>query len=107
MPLFGRSEAAEPELRQPGQFGPYHLRELINSGGMASLWLATDSQGKAWAVRLLHHALRFSFSAKRRFLRGCEVLSKIHNHEYVIGYRGHGKIEGDFTWPWNTSRART
>ena len=55
MPLFGRSEADGPELRQPGQFGPYHLRELINSGGMASLWLATDSQGKACAVRLLDH----------------------------------------------------
>ena len=95
MPLFGRSEADEPELRQPGQFGPYHLRELINSGGMASLWLATDSQRKACAVRLLHHRLRFSFSAKRRFLRGCEVLSKIHNHEYVISYVAHGKIDGD------------
>src|SRR5438552_18121387 len=62
---------------------------------MASLWLATDSQGKACAVRLLHHRLRFSFSAKRRFLRGGEALSRIHNHEYVIGYLGHGKIEGD------------
>ena len=27
-------------------------------------------------------------------LRGCEILSHIHNHEYVIGYLGHGKIDG-------------
>lgn len=95
MPLFGSSDASDPEPRQPGPFGIYHLRELINSGGMADIWLATDAQGKACAVRLLHHNLRFSFSAKRRFVRGCEVLSKIHNHEYVIGYLAHGKIEGD------------
>ena len=95
MSLFGRSDAGDVELRQPGQFGPYHLRELINSGGMASIWLATDAQGKACALRLLHHHLRLDFSAKRRFLRGCEILSKIHNHEYVISYLEHGKIEGD------------
>ena len=95
MPLFGRSEDSNVELRQPGQFGPYYLRELINSGGMADLWLATDAQGKACALRLLHHHLRFRFSAKRRFLRGCAILSQIHNHQYVIGYLGHGKINGD------------
>jgi len=95
MPLFGRSEASDAEPRQPGQFGPYYLQELINSGGMADIWLATDAQGKVCALRLLHHKLRFRLSAKRRFLRGCEILSRIHNHEYVIGYLAHGKIEGD------------
>jgi len=83
------------EPRQAGQFGPYYLQELINSGGMADIWLATDSTGKPYALRLLHHDSRFNFASKRRFLRGCEVLSKIHNHHYVIGYEGHGKIDGD------------
>jgi len=95
MPFFGRSETSDSEPRQPGQFGPYQLQELINSGGMADIWLATDSQRKACALRLLHRNLRFNFSAKRRFLRGCDILSRIHNHEYVIGYLGHGKIDGD------------
>jgi len=94
MPLFGRSGAHDAELRRPGQFGPYFLQELINSGGMASIWLATDAQGRAVAIRLLHHPLRFNFAARRRFLRGCEILSKI-NHEYVISYIAHGKIDGD------------
>jgi serine/threonine-protein kinase len=85
-------EAGEP---QPGQFGPYHLQELINSGGMANIWLATDLQGKAYALRRLHHHLRFNFAAKKRFRRGCEILSQIHHHEFVIGYESHGKIEGD------------
>jgi len=95
MPLFGRSGAHDAELRRPGQFGPYFLQELINSGGMASIWLATDAQGRAVAIRLLHHPLRFNFAARRRFLRGCEILSKIHSHEYVISYIAHGKIDGD------------
>jgi len=95
MPLFGRSGAHDAELRRPGQFGPYFLQELINSGGMASIWLATDAQGRAVAIRLLHHPLRFNFAARRRFLRGCEILSKIHSPEYVITYIAHGKIDGD------------
>jgi serine/threonine-protein kinase len=78
-----------------GAFGRFYLQELINSGGMADIWLATDSSGKIYALRLLHHQLRHDSASKKRFIRGCEVLSKIHNHEYVIGYEGHGKIEGD------------
>jgi len=92
---FRRRSGDEAEAPQPGQFGPYYLQELINSGGMANIWLATDQQGKAFALRRLHHHLRFSLAAKRRFLRGCDILSKIHNHEFVIGYEGHGKIDGD------------
>jgi eukaryotic-like serine/threonine-protein kinase len=80
---------------QPGQFGAYYLQELINSGGMADIWLATDAQGRTHALRRLHHALRFNLAAKRRFVRGCEILSQIHNHEFVIGYESHGKIDGD------------
>lgn len=83
------------ELPQPGQFGPYYLQELINSGGMASIWLATNPQGAVYALRRLHHSLRFNLTAKRRFVRGAEILSKIHNHEFVVGYVDHGKIEGD------------
>ncbi len=95
MAWFRRSGGDATELPQPGQFGPYFLQELINSGGMADIWLATDQPGKVHALRRLHHRLRFNVRAKRRFLRGCEILSKIHNHEFVVGYEGHGKIEGD------------
>jgi serine/threonine-protein kinase len=95
MGLFGKREDHDAAPPQPGQFGPYYLQELINSGGMADIWLATDNQGKTFALRRLHHNLRFNLVAKRRFLHGCEVLSQIHNHEYVIGYITHGKIEGD------------
>ena len=78
----------------PEQFGPYYLRELINSGGMADIWLATNQNNEPFALRRLRDNSFFSFTAKRRFVRGCEILSQIHNHENVIGYVEHGKING-------------
>jgi len=79
---------------QPGRFGRFYLQELINSGGMADIWVATDAQGAAFALRRLHEDLRFNFIARRRFARGCKVLSQIHEHDKVIGYYEHGKIKG-------------
>jgi serine/threonine-protein kinase len=79
---------------QPGPFGPYHLQELINSGGMADIWLATNSKGEQLALRHLRNGSFLNFTARKRFLRGCEVLAQIHQHDYVIGYVGHGKING-------------
>jgi serine/threonine-protein kinase len=89
-----KTQDATDTAPRPGAFGRFYLQELINSGGMADIWLATDPEGKPYALRRLHEHLRFNFLAKRRFLRGCDILSKIHNHEYVIGYLEHGKIDG-------------
>lgn len=61
---------------------------------MADIWLATDSEGRAYALRRLHDRLRFNLLARRRFLRGCDVLSRIYDHDGVIGYYEHGKIDG-------------
>jgi serine/threonine-protein kinase len=78
----------------PQPFGSYYLQELINSGGMADIWFATNQRNEPFAIRLLRDTSFFSFTAKRRFIRGCEVLSRIHNHENVIGYVEHGKLNG-------------
>ena len=61
---------------------------------MAEIWLATDGGGKVYALRVMHERLRFSFGARRSFVRGCETLAKIADHEGVIGYVEHGKIDG-------------
>jgi serine/threonine-protein kinase len=79
---------------QPGPFGRFYLQELINSGGMADIWVATDTDHQTYALRRLHRHLRFNLTARRRFIRGCEVLAKVQPHEFIIGYIEHGKISG-------------
>ena len=61
---------------------------------MADIWLATDERHKPYALRRMHERLRFSFMARRRFVRGAEILSKIGDHENIVGYVEHGKIKG-------------
>ena len=78
----------------PGPFGRFYLQELINSGGMADIWLATDEKQKPYALRRMHDRLRYNFTARRRFVRGAEILSRIHDHDGIIGYVEHGKIGG-------------
>ncbi len=75
-----------------GPFGRFYLQELINSGGMADIWLATDPDGKPFALRRLHDRLRWDWVARRRFFRGCEVLARLQDYDHVIGYVEHGKI---------------
>jgi len=82
------------QVASPGTFGRFYLQELINSGGMSDIWLATDSNNKAYALRRLHERLRFNFAARRRFNRGADILSKIHDHPGIVGYVEHGKISG-------------
>ena len=78
----------EVETGHPAQepFGRFYLQELLNSGGMAEIWVATDGRGKPYALRKLKKELRFNLLARRRFLRGCEVLSKINESDYIVGY---------------------
>jgi serine/threonine-protein kinase len=86
-----RSDAAPPS---PGPFGRFYLQELINSGGMAEIWLATDERQKPYALRRMHERFRFSLLARRRFIHGAEILAKIGDHDRIIGYVEHGKIKG-------------
>jgi eukaryotic-like serine/threonine-protein kinase len=92
--VFFKSKKQTDFSPSPDRFGRFHLRELINRGGMAELWLVTDEQGNPRALRRLHPNLRFNFTARRRFWRGCEILSQIFDHEGVVDYYEHGKIEG-------------
>lgn len=87
-------QLGSPKTAAPGAFGRFYLQEIINSGGMADIWLATDAKGKAFALRLMHERLRFNLMARRRFIQGCEILAKIGDHDGIIGYVEHGKIKG-------------
>jgi serine/threonine protein kinase len=91
---FGKSERSQEPAAQPGRFGRFRLEELVNSGGVAEIWLATDAERQYFALRRMIDTSLFNFTERRRFFHGCEVLSKIHHNEYVINYYEHGKIEG-------------
>jgi serine/threonine-protein kinase len=79
---------------QPGPFGRFYLHELINSGGMADIWVATDAAGKPYALRKLHDRFKLNFIARGRFLRGCELLAKLPPHDAIVRYLDHGRMEG-------------
>jgi eukaryotic-like serine/threonine-protein kinase len=87
-------KAPAAETPSPGPFGRFYLQELINRGGMADIWLATDERQKPYALRRMHERLRFNLLARRRFVRGAEILSRITDHDGIIGYIEHGKISG-------------
>jgi len=76
------------------RFGRFYLQELLNSGGMADIWLVTDSRDKPYALRRLRDDLRFNFLARRRFLHGCNVLSRLNQSNFIVGYVEHGKADG-------------
>ena len=87
-------EAMMEDAAQKPFAGKFYPQELLNSGGMAEIWLVTDSRGKAYALRKLKKELRFNFSARRRFLHGCEVLAKLNESDFIVGYVEHGKADG-------------
>jgi serine/threonine protein kinase len=88
------SPDANSTAQTGGPFGRFYLRELIASGGMADIWLATDSKEKPYALRRMHERYRYNFFAKRRFMKGCEILANIPDHQFIIGYVEHGKFKG-------------
>ena len=82
------------DSKQKSFAGKFYPQELLNSGGMSEIWLASDGHSRPFALRLLKRELRFNFTARRRFLRGCEILSKLTESEHIVGYVEHGKAEG-------------
>ncbi len=93
--MFGIGHSSETkEAPVGGPYGRFNLRELINSGGMAEIWLATDDRQKPYALRRMHERYKFNLMARRRFMRGAEILAKIGDHERIISYFEHGSIKG-------------
>ena len=92
--MAGDTQLTSETTAKGGKFGRFYLQELLNRGGMADIWLATDAKGKPYALRRMHDRFRFNFLARRRFVRGCELLAQIHDHENIVGYLEHGRAEG-------------
>ena len=95
MGLFDILSGKNPQPGESGHFGEYDLQEVVNSGDMADIWLATGLDHHTVAVRRLHSELRKDSKAKKRFVSGCEILEKVCDHPYIVQYLGHGKVKGD------------
>ncbi|MDE3067071.1 MAG: serine/threonine protein kinase [Verrucomicrobiota bacterium] len=89
---FGNAASAGTLAQE--RFGRFCLQELLNSGGMADIWFVTDGRGRPYALRKLKSELRFNLLARRRFVRGCQVLSKLNQSDFIVGYVEHGKADG-------------
>jgi len=90
---MAKSSNSDPDM-DPPQFGRFYLREMLNSGGMSEIWLVADNRNRPYALRKLKRELRFNFTARRRFLRGCEILAKLTDSDHIVDYVEHGKAEG-------------
>ncbi len=94
----GKKKPIAHDPDAPHLFGPYSLHELINRGGTAEIWTATDPDGQTYALRRLLGNGTVDKAARKQFLHGCEVLEKIHGHQFIIGFYRHGNLDGvDYT----------
>jgi len=89
------------------RFGRFYTQELINRGGMAEIWLVTDSRGKPYALRKLNDRLRFQFAGPPPVfarVRGCFPKSMKAIMSSAM-WSMAGRAER-FTWSWITSKRR-
>jgi serine/threonine protein kinase len=69
--------------------GPYRVRELINEGGTAALYVATTPGEETVALRVLLPKHRFNWNQRRMFNRGTKVHSKLQG-DYIVKFLRSG-----------------
>ncbi len=74
-------------------FGPYRIERELGSGGMGSVFAASDANGTRVALKLVHPHLMARPGFKERFLREAEVGRRI-DHPNVIRTLDAGEIDG-------------
>src|SRR6266571_4061094 len=70
--------------RTPGKFGPYRVLERIGEGGMGVVYLATDSEQRPVAVKVLRPAVAGDPDARRRLAREVETMRRVRS-PFVAG----------------------
>jgi len=63
---------------QPERFGEYLLQELMNQGGTAEVFFATNSRNEGVALRRLRPDYKFSLPKRSSFRRGMEIQMQMH-----------------------------
>jgi len=65
--------------RMPDKFGPYRVLERIGEGGMGVVYLATDSEQRPVAVKVLRPAVAGEPDARRRLAREVETMRRVRS----------------------------
>src|ERR1022692_2377101 len=65
--------------RMPDKFGPYRVLERIGEGGMGVVYLATDSEQRPVAVKVLRSAVAGEPDARRRLAREVETMRRVRS----------------------------
>src|SRR5450755_3580969 len=65
--------------RMPDKFGPYRVLERIGEGGMGVVYLATDSEQRPVAVKVLRPAVAGEPDGRRRLAREVETMRRVRS----------------------------
>ena len=70
------------------------MLERIAKGGLATIWLASNSSGETVALRVMHDNFKSNSSGPKLFRKGCEVMEDIPGHPNIVRFYSKGKESG-------------
>ena len=76
------------------QFGPYLLRRRLCTGGMASVWTATDAAGRALVIKRILPSLAADAEFVAMFDREATLSARL-SHPNIVRVLDHGDYEGE------------
>jgi serine/threonine-protein kinase len=82
------------EANEGIQLGPYLLRRRLCTGGMASVWTATDSDGRTLVVKRILPALAADAEFVAMFDREATLSARL-SHPNIVRVLDHGDYEGE------------
>ena len=82
-------QVADPDAAH--LFGPYSLHELINRGGSAEIWAATDQAGQAYALTMA----RYNLWQNENLVKAANELSVVERQKERGAY--FGSVEKTFS----------
>ncbi len=89
-------DAAHPSIR-PGQFGPYHIKDLLGEGGMGAVYLAErEDLGNLVAIKVLRDAW-LSPARRERFASEQRMLAQL-NHPSIARLYDANTLEDGTPW---------
>ena len=71
----------------------YEIISLLGKGGMADVWYAENSIGKASAIKVMHEKYRTKENVKNRFLTEAKAMMRLKN-THIRDVYDHGEIDG-------------